>query len=215
MILTAIVPALNEADHIQACVEALAAEADEVLVVDGGSRDATRETAIDAGAGVVSAPRGLASQCNAGATRARGDVLLFLAADSLVPQGFRQAIEETLASPYVAAGGFRLAIRDERFAYRVIEFGGNFRARFVGMALPDQGLFVRRSAYEALGGMRRDSLIPFARLCFDLRSQGEFRLARRRVLTSPRKWYQHGKLATTWSHVTTYVRFRRELPPHW
>lgn len=210
MSLSVVVPALNEAANIGRCVAALRQGfAGEILVVDGGSRDETAALAARAGARVIACERGLARQCNAGAGQASGDALFFIAADSVVPPGWSGAIERALGSPYVIGGGFHLAIDGPGAAFRVISWGGNFRARYLRIALPDQGLFTRRAAFEAAGGMSTASLIPFARLAFDLTRHGEWALVPEVVHSSPRQWLEHGVLATTLSHVGTYLRFKR------
>jgi glycosyltransferase involved in cell wall biosynthesis len=205
--ISVVIPTYNERDQIEDCLRALDF-AGEVVVVDGGSTDGTRERVPTA----LVSPRGLATQCNHGVAAATGDVIFFVSADSRAPGGWRDAIEKTLRSPYVVAGGFTLALADSARAFRVIEWGGNFRSRYLKIALPDQGLFVKRTAFEAVGGMREDSMIPYARLCFDLHREGEFVLLPHRMRSSARKWRERGIFGTSFSHVRTYLRFkRREL----
>lgn len=214
MKVSVIVPALNEESNIAAAIES-ARDADEILVVDGGSEDETLAIAREKGARVVASPRGLARQCNLGASAASGAVLLFFAADSRLALGWRPALEEALSNPYLVWGGFRLELDDPSPLFRLYSWGGNFRARYVRLALPDQGLFVRRAEFERAGGFPEDSLIPFARLCFDLRPLGEYRLLAERTLSSARKWHEHGRVRTTLRHVMAYLRFRKEIPHHW
>lgn len=212
MKISVIVPALDEEKNVGDAVRA-AALADEILVVDGGSKDATRREAEGAGARVLSAPRGLARQCNDGAMAATGDVFLFQAADSRLTPGWREELEDAVRRRYVVWGGFHLRLDDPGFLFKIWSMGGNVRARLDRVAFADQGLFVRREAFEKVGGFREDASIPFARLCWDLRPHGEYRLLATRMISSARKWHEHGRFRTTWHHVRTYRRFRRELPP--
>lgn len=213
MKLSVIVAALNEEAHLGRCLSALRETfRGEVIVVDGESTDRTVEIAQQYASQVVGGPRGLALQCNLGASTATGDTLFFLAADTVVPANWESLIAGALESPYVVGGGFALKIDDEFFPYRVITWGGNFRSRYLGIALADQGLFVRRSAFDRVAGMQPDSLIPHARLCFDLKAFGDFVLLREAVKSSPRKWREQGMISTTLNHMLTYLKFRyREL----
>jgi hypothetical protein len=117
-------------------------------------------------------------------------------------------VERAFASPYIVGGGFHLAIDSKGVAFGIISWGGNFRARYLKIALPDQGLFTRRAAFETVGGMDPESLIPFARLAFDLAKHGEWRILPGVVHTSPRKWLERGLMATTLTHMGTYLRFK-------
>lgn len=181
----------------------------ERILVDGGSWDGTPQLAANVVGRVWHGPRGLAAQCNYGAQKTNADYLLFVAADSRLPLGWEKEIELILCDTQVAVGGFTLAIRDSHWAFRWIEAGGNFRARLEEIALPDQGLFVRRADFLAIGGMDVESAIPFAQLCRVLRKKkGEFRLSRLRTETSSRKWRTHGLVKTVWHHFITYLTFR-------
>lgn len=213
MNLSVIVPVLNEEREIAGCLGAIRAEFDgEILVVDGGSEDETRARAEASGANVLIGPRGMAAQCNLGARSAQGDLLFFVAADSRPAPGWREAIEAAMGSPYVAGGGLRLSLDDPAFAYRVIAWGGNFRSRYLGIALADQGLFVRREIFESLGGMAGDSLIPHARLCRQMKRYGEVLLLPLPMRSSAREWRKQGAVRTVIRHVLIYLRFKyREL----
>lgn len=213
MKLSVIVAALNEQDHLGRCLSSIRETFQgEIIVVDGESSDRTVEIARQYASDVVIGSRGLALQCNLGAERATGDVLFFLAADTLVPPEWEGLITNTLASPYVAGGGFALEIDDESFAYRVISWGGNFRSRYLGIALSDQGLFVRKAIFSRVGGMKVDSMIPHAHLCFAIKAFGDFILLREPVKSSARKWRKNGVIATTVKHMVSYMKFRfREL----
>lgn len=207
MKIAVVIPAWNEARYIAAAVLA-ASDADRVLVVDAGSEDDTAALAQKAGATVVDAPRGYANQANAGAAAAEDcDVLLFVAADSRLGIRWREALEEVFRPAAVVAGGFRLRIDDGHPFFRFVEFGGNYRALRDELALPDQGLFVRRTAFKASGGFDPRSLVPHAALCLRLREQGDFRIVPPSTMTSSRKWRSEGMLRTVLGHRATYRQF--------
>lgn len=209
MTLSVIIPTRNEASEIGPCLQSLRQTfTGEIIVVDGDSQDGT--PALLADCRLWQTRPNLALQCNEGARIARGDWLFFCAADSRPAGPWLESLHAALASPYVVGGGFALDLGDSSLMYRLISFGGNFRSRRDGIALGDQGLFVKRADYLAVGGMREESTIPYARLCFDLRKRGELVLLRDRVVSSPRLYRENGILRTVIRHVRAYSRFRRQ-----
>lgn len=155
--LTLIVPALDAAIFLPACLAAFAeAPEPERLLVDGGSTDATRDVARAQGWRVIEAPRGRGTQLAAGARAATGEWLLFVHADTVLASGWHGAVCRFAADPGNAmrAGYFRLAFdsADPR-AERVARLA-NWRARVLGLPYGDQGLLISRAAYERLGGYR-------------------------------------------------------------
>ncbi len=150
--ISVVVPVLDEASTIADGLQALQSAADdiEVLVVDGGSADATRDLAAD-NATVVEAPRGRARQMNAGAAAANGDTLLFLHADARLDPGWAAAIEAAVASG-VVGGTFTQTIDARGWAYRLIERAGNWRARWLRTYYGDAGVFVTRAVFERVAG---------------------------------------------------------------
>ena len=155
--ISVVIPALNEAARLPALLRALRAEpvACETIVVDGGSEDGTAEAARAAGATLVlSAPRGRGQQMAAGAAAARGSALLFLHADTAFPPGGLLALEALLRErPEVVGGNYRLVFDGEDgFSRWLAGFYAAIRA--LGFWYGDSGIFVRRAAYDALGGVR-------------------------------------------------------------
>src|SRR5262245_33698650 len=137
MTISVIIPALNEAACLPetlACVRAQGPR--EIIVVDGGSGDGTREAAAAADV-VLTAPRGRASQMNAGAARATGDVLLFLHADCTLEEGALEEVERRLRKRDVAAGCFRMTVGAGGWLYRLIDDCATARVRLTGIAYGD------------------------------------------------------------------------------
>jgi len=149
-----IVPVLDEAAGIVASLEALAVVRDagaSVIVVDGGSRDATRALAARFADRVVEAPRGRASQMNAGARESAADILVFLHADTTLPANALDAIAAGLARTGRAWGRFDATIAGADPLLAVVSLLMNARSRLTGVATGDQAIFVRREAFEAVG----------------------------------------------------------------
>src|SRR5438270_10922619 len=182
--LSIVVPVLNEAGLIGGLLRYLRTFGAglEIIVVDGGSSDATLSTAQPLADRVVTAPRGRASQMNAGAEIARGDVLWFLHAD-LKPSSLSiDAIRATLADPRIAGGCFRLRYPRREWIYRVSDWLGNFGVKLFGFALGDHGIFCRRSAFFRVGGYPGVPILEDAELCRRLWRVGRLRASRGKLV---------------------------------
>jgi len=196
-----IVPVLGEADRINAAVDNIRAAGYgvplEIIVADGDGAGATiRALARDDVLGLT-APRGRASQQNAGAALARGDNLLFLHADTRLPAGAFQAAAALLDGP-ADLGAFSLAIRPSHPLLRLIAAGATCRSRLFGLPYGDQGLFLRRDLFAAMGGFPDIPIMEDVALVRTLRRAGA-RVATLplRVTTSARRWQAGGILRTT------------------
>ena len=192
-----VVPALDEAGGIEACLaplQALRARGAEVIVVDGGSRDATRALAAPLADLVLESPRGRARQMNAGAARARGDVLAFVHADTLLPEGADHAIEAaTQRAPW---GRFDVAIAGAGPLLAIVAAAMNARSRASGIATGDQAIFARRAAFRAAGGYPDIPLMEDVALSKRLKRIAPPACLRQRAVTSGRRWEKHGTLRT-------------------
>lgn len=196
--ISVILPALKEAAHLATTLEhvRLGMPA-EVIVVDGGSTDGTPEIARQAGASVVISPPGRARQMNAGAAEATGEVFLFLHADTHLPSGWTDTIRHTLAPKDIAAGAFAFRIREEFSGRRLVEWGTNLRSRRLQCPYGDQGLFLRRSVFEELGGFADLPLMEDYEFNIRLRHRGRVVTAEAPISTSGRRWIRLGALRTT------------------
>jgi len=197
--LSIIMPVLDEASGIVATLQPLQAARHagaEVLVVDGGSRDATCDLARPWADRVLQAPRGRAAQMNAGAAEASGDVLLFLHADTVLPANAVAAIESALADDRRSWGRFDVAIAASHPLLTVVAMLMNARSRWTGIATGDQAMFVRREAFEAAGGFPAIPLMEDVALSRALRRRSRPAALRDRVVTSARRWERHGIVRT-------------------
>ena len=193
--LSIVVPVLGEARNLERLLPELrdlAPEA-EVLVVDGGSHDDT-EAVVGRwpAARLIASPRGRAAQMNAGAAQAGGDVLLFLHADTRLPAGFAETIDRALGDQRVVGGRFDVRFDNPAWPFRMIAALMNVRSRLTGIFTGDQAIFVRRTAFEALGGYAPIPLMEDIELTRRLRRLGRVACLRRRVTTSARKWERDG-----------------------
>jgi rSAM/selenodomain-associated transferase 2 len=194
-----IVPVLNEAQGISESLAALAplrARGHEIIVVDGGSSDKTPDLARRAADRVVSAPRGRASQMNAGAALARGEVLVFLHADTRLPEGAGARILQGLAASGRAWGRFDVRIEGASVFLPVIAFFMNLRSRATGIATGDQAIFVRREAFERAGGFPPLELMEDIALSRSLKRVSRPLCLAEKAVTSGRRWERHGVLRT-------------------
>jgi rSAM/selenodomain-associated transferase 2 len=192
-------PCLNEAERIAEALHALAPlrrRGTEIIVVDGGSADDTVSRARAGADFVLSAPRGRASQMNFGAERARGDVLLFLHADTCLPQRADELIVEGLHESERTWGHFDVTIEGRHPLLRVIATAMNLRSRWTGIATGDQAIFVAREAFARAGGYPGIALMEDIALSAALNRAGPPLCLRHRVRTSGRRWEKHGVLRT-------------------
>lgn len=153
MRLSVVIPTLDAAARLEATLAGLVG-ADEIVVADGGSTDATPTIAARGGVRLIAAPRGRGPQLAAGAAAATGDWLLFLHADTVLAPGWREVAEEFAARRPEAAAYFRLRLDDLAPAARRIERAAAWRARRLGLPYGDQGLLISASLYRAIGGFR-------------------------------------------------------------
>jgi len=197
MRLSVIVPTLDEEATIASTLAHARRPGDvELVVVDGGSRDETVNVARPLADRVLDAPRGRAVQMNAGAAAARGAVLLFLHADTRLPDDYPALVAEALAPADVVGGRFDIRLDAPGLAYRVIERLIGLRSRLTGVATGDQAIFVRRDAFVRVGGYPAIPLMEDIALCRALKRAGRMAALRDVVVTSARRWQRDGLVRT-------------------
>jgi len=189
-----VVPALNEAQGIAGCLEALAplrARGHEVIVVDGGSVDGTLELASAWADVLISAERGRARQMNAGARAAKGDALVFLHADTRLPEGADALVLEALRLHLW--GRFDVDIDGRHALLPLVARAMNARSRLTGIATGDQAIFVRRAAFAGFPELELMEDVAFSKA---MMARGAPACLRDRALTSGRRWEKGGVLRT-------------------
>lgn len=205
--LSIVMPVLNEAAGLGAALQALAsllARGAELIVADGGSSDHSAALALAGGAQLVNAPRGRALQMNAGAAQTRGEVLLFLHADTQLPASADTLISEALSSGLRVWGRFDVSINGRPRMLKLIAALMNLRSRRTGIATGDQALFMTRAAFEAVGGFPAQPLMEDIEMSRRLLKLSRPACLTARVLTSGRRWESRG----VWRTVLLMWRLR-------
>ena len=209
--LSVIVPSLNASATIGACLAAVG-NADEILVVDGGSLDGTVGIAERSGAAIIWSPRGRGIQLHAGALAARGDWLLFLHADTMLAAGWREAADLHIAARSGRVGFFRFRLDSADWRASLVETGVALRAGLLKLPYGDQGLLIARSLYEEIGGFRPLPLMEDVDL---VRRIGRHRLTLLPVdaVTSAARWQRDGWLRRSARNLYCLLLYRAGISP--
>lgn len=203
--LSIIIPVLNEEGRIQSTLEPLQGlrlKGHEIIVVDGGSQDTTISRCVPLADHVLQSPPGRATQMQAGAAVSSGDILWFLHADSTVPGQAQRHITGALADANADWGRFDISLDDDHPLLRCVAWFMNQRTQLTGIATGDQGIFIRRALFEAIGGFPDVPLMEDIRISRSLKKHGRPCRVRARLGTSSRRWKKHGiarTILTMWS----------------
>ena len=194
-----IIPVFNEAKILEKSLENLGTDGDiEVIVVDGGSTDATVKLAQKSPVKVIVSPHpGRACQMNLGAQMAQGEVLLFLHADTQLPPDYPQLILTSLSDNRAIAGAFYLTIASQERIFRLVEMGVNWRSRFLSLPYGDQAIFLKAKTFQEMGGYNNLPIMEDFDLIQRLKKLGKISIISTPVLTSARRWQRLGIFKTT------------------
>lgn len=214
--ITVIIPALNEEMHLTRCLLSIRAEgfSDEIIVVDGGSTDRTREIALShTGVIVIESPKGRGTQMNAGSAVATGDILLFLHADTVLEQGWAKALCASLDNQSVVGGAFRFSIDNPSPKYRLVEAWVSMRCRLFHLPYGDQAIFIRKSAFHKLGGYRELLLMEDVDMISRMKKLGGIAILGKKAVTSGRRWVSRGLLRTAAINQMTMLMYHLGVSP--
>ncbi len=198
MKISVIIPSLNEEGTLENLLQGLQlCDFWEIIVVDGGSVDRSKEIAKRYADKVIDSQAGRGTQLNRGAVKASGEALLFLHADSKIKSDITAAIKESLNLTDIAGGAFRLRIDSAKPSLKLVSSGANLRARLFGFAFGDQGIFVKREVFEKLGGFSDTPIMEDIDFVKRIKAYGKFHIMDDFICTSPRRWEREGVMFCT------------------
>lgn len=197
--MSVIIPTLNEELGIEDTIHHArgGGEDVEIIVADGGSADSTVGIVKHFAEHVISAPSGRARQMNAGAAAAKGGVLVFLHADTILPDGWADMIEKALGNKDVVGGAFSFSTSGQAKAMKLVAFIVNLRSRLLSLPYGDQAIFIRRECFEAMGGFKEIPIMEDVELVGRLKKYGRLTILKTPIITSSRRWEEEGWLKTT------------------
>lgn len=210
-----VVPVLNEEKQISRILDLQSRATNvEIIIVDGGSHDRTVDLAVESGAKIIHSDPGRAMQMNAGAALATGEILLFLHADTQLPDQFDAMIRATLVQSKIIAGAFTLQIALDLPGIRTVERGVNWRSRYLQFPYGDQAIFLRAQTFVELGGFPALPIMEDFELVRRLRRSGKIKILPAAVVTSGRRWQKFGVWQTTIVNQLVIVAYLFGVSPN-
>ena len=197
--ISVIIPTLNEERNISGCLDGIVGDPKiEIIISDGGSTDRTGEIAEQyKDVKIISSPMGRGGQMNAGALCAKGEILLFLHADCILSTEAILNIRDIFENNHIVGGAFKIKLLSDKFPYRLIEMGINFRSRVFKLPYGDQGLFVKSSVFNEMGGFHEMDICEDLDFIWRLKKHGKMAILNERIFSSVRRWENSGILRTT------------------
>ncbi|MGE4318019.1 MAG: TIGR04283 family arsenosugar biosynthesis glycosyltransferase [Deferribacterales bacterium] len=209
MTVSVIIPVFNEQENINRIISSL--NDCEIIISDCNGE--TLKAVSDKSVITVMSEKGRGNQQNAGAEKASGDILLFLHADTKLPENWLEKISETLKK--YDCGAFSLGIDSSQGIFRVLERVSTFRSRITKIPYGDQAIFIRRELFEKIGGFRDYPIFEDFRLMQDVKRSGaKIHILKERVMTSPRRWQKEGVIYTTARNWLITILYLCGVSPH-
>jgi len=206
-----IIPVFNEEDTIENALSQFSDEETEVIVVDGGSTDRTREIVRKFSYKLIESQANRAVQMNLGAKATTGDKLIFLHADCLLDKGRLQAVDKCLSNG-ILGGCLTHKIASPKLIYRIIETSGNIRAALLKIFYGDQAIFVKRDVFFALGMFEQVDIFEDVKFSKALKKMGKSCILKNKVFVSARRWEKQGVIRTTLINWLVSVGFVLGVP---
>jgi len=196
--LSIIIPVQNEEKRLSILLPVLKKQTDtEIIVSIGDSKDGSFDLAKQFSHHVIRTNSGRANQMNEGAKLATGEVLLFLHADSIIPENISGKILETCRKPGVIGGALKLKFDSSRFSLRYVSWTANLRAKYLNLPYGDQGIFIRRDVFEQVGGFPDTPFMEDVQLVRKMVKKGKLKILKEGIVTSARRWEENGVFRTT------------------
>ena len=215
--ISVIIPVLNEEQTIGSCISRIKEEksASEIIVADGGSSDRTKEIVTGfSDVRFVSSEKGRGLQMNSGAARAKGDLLLFLHADTRLEPGWSAVLRSAFDSDELTGGAFSFRIDNPSARYRIVEALVALRCLLLKAPYGDQSIFVRRTIFEKTGGYPAIPLMEDIELVRKLKKAGKIVILSHKAYTDSRRWEKKGILRTYISNQFLRILYMYGVSPH-
>ncbi len=214
-----IVPVLNEQEQINSCLDKINGQnydGDfETIIVDGDSDGRTINAVRDNRVIRLTSPKGRGRQMNAGAAAARGDILIFLHADTTLPDNALGKISRALQNTDYVGGAFDLKIDSDKLFLRYISVRASLRSRFNRVPYGDQAIFLRKKYFDQIGGFKEIPLMEDVDLMRRIKRDGKkIIILPDKVTTSARRWESDGALYTTMRNQILVGLFYLGVSPH-
>lgn len=215
--ISVIIPTLNEAENIRGCIECVRdGDGDlEIIVCDGGSSDATVQIVREYDDTIlIETAKGRGAQMNKGAALAKGEVLLFLHADTKLERGWSGELFSALADESIVGGAFVFKIDNPAVRYRLIESWVKLRCTLFSLPYGDQGIFVRRGIFDRIGGYRDIPLMEDVEIIGGLKKEGRLALLKKCAVTHDRRWVRKGWIRASVSNQMMMLMYKMGIDPH-
>lgn len=216
MPISVIIPTHNEEENLPGCIRSIRIQnqAAEVIVVDGGSKDGTMEIAASLADQVIFLEdKNISRQLNIGAAAAKGDVLLFLHADSRLAAGIFEQIITYLQDPKNVGGAFKMKLTGTKLFYRLLEAGGNLYCRISGTYFGDRGIFIRAITYKKMRGFAEQPIMADVEFSRRMKNFGRTRLLPGPLTSSSRKFDRESPLRSLYLIAWALLAYRFKVPP--